>query len=233
MSSTAQIPVETQKTEWAMYRALVGIGILSALVIAVTFHLTEPRIRQNKQEALEKAIFAVLPDARSKVAFRFNEQGRFEKIDGKQENKERIYATYDANSQLLGFAIEARGMGYQDFIDLLYAYRPAEKALTGFTVLDSRETPGLGNKIATDKDFLRNFERLDVSLAADRKTIAHPIETVRHGRAIDPWQIDGISGATVSSKAVGAILRQSTTRWIPKIAQHLREFEIEHTRHRN
>lgn len=216
-----------------MYRALVGVGMLSALIIAWTFHMTEPVIRKNKTEALEKAIFAVIPDARSKVAFRLNEQGHFEEIKKYAETEERVYAAYDANKRLIGFAIKALGMGYQDVIELLYGYAPEQEAIIGMAILASRETPGLGSRIGTDSDFLRNFERLEVSLIANRQMIDHPIETVSKDQQVQQWQIDGIAGATVSSKAVGAILRRSTEMWIPKIAQNLEDFEIGNETHRN
>ncbi len=57
-----------------------------------------------------------------------------------------------------------RGMGYQDFIRLLYGYSPDDQAIIGIRVLESRETPGLGDRIETDADFLSNFQRLDVAL---------------------------------------------------------------------
>ena len=45
----------------------------------------------------------------------------------------------------------------------------------------------------------------------------NPIETVKHGKKTNPWQIDGISGSTVSSKAVGKALRESTTKMVPRL----------------
>ena len=91
-------------------------------------------------------------------------------------------------------------------------------------MLESRETPGLGSRIGTDATFLRNFERLDVSLTSDRRKLAHPIEVVRAGERNQPWQIDAISGATVSAQAVGNILQQSAEFWIPKLLNNKETF---------
>ncbi len=44
---------------------------------------------------------------------------------------------------------------------------------------------------------------------------------VAQGTKTEPWQIDGITGATISSKAVGAMLDKSAGRWIPEIGRHL------------
>jgi electron transport complex protein RnfG len=129
-----------------------------------------------------------------------------------------VFAAYDDGGQLIGFAIEAAGMGYQDKIQLLYGYSLTEQAIIGLYVLESRETPGLGDRIGSDEAFLSNFHRLDVSLTADGDAVANPIEFVPPGKKTSPWQIDGITGATVSSRAVSEILRDSTQYWIPRLS---------------
>ncbi len=206
---------------WPMYRAMVGIGLLCGLAIVTVFELTRPVIARNQAAALERAIFLVLPEARTSVTFRLS-GGRFEATGG---GGELVYAGYGDGGQLVGLALEARGMGYQDTIRLLYGYSPARDAVVGVKVLESKETPGLGDKIETDDAFRRNFERLDVSLKADLSAVAHPIEVVKPGQKTEPWQVDGITGATISSVAVGNMLRHSTAYWIPRVRQHLDDFE--------
>ncbi len=88
--------------------------------------------------------------------------------------------------------------------------------MIGLQVLSSNETPGLGDRISKDAAFRKNFEALDASLVNE-------IETVKQGEKTRPWQIDGISGATVSSKAVGKALRESTGQWLPKLTGALEE----------
>jgi electron transport complex protein RnfG len=84
----------------------------------------------------------------------------------------------------------------------------------------------LGDKIETDPDFLANFERLAVALTDDLAAIAHPIEFVKKGQKQEPWQIDGITGATISSKAIAGILSGSTAYWIPRIRRNLDDFRV-------
>ena len=91
-------------------------------------------------------------------------------------------------------------------------------------MLESKETPGLGDKIEKDPDFTANFERLDVTLTEDLSTLVHPIEAGKHGRKTDPWQVDGITGATISSFAIGNILNQSASQWVPLIRRNLETF---------
>ena len=77
-------------------------------------------------------------------------------------------------------------------------------AIVGMAVLESKETPGLGDKIEKDAAFLANFERLDVTVAADGRSLVHPLELVKPNQKTRPWQIDGISGATVTKDAIVA-----------------------------
>ncbi len=115
-------------------------------------------------------------------------------------------------------------MGYQDTIRLLYGYSAENDAIIGFQVLDSKETPGLGDKILFDAEFLANFARLDVTLAQDGARLAHDIVSVRHGQKTQPWQVDAITGATVSSNAIANILNKSAARFVPAIRAHVDDF---------
>jgi electron transport complex protein RnfG len=116
--------------------------------------------------------------------------------------------------------MEASARGYQDVVRILYGYSLERSCVIGITVLQSTETPGLGDKVETDPDFLANFECLDASLNEAGTAVANPIVTVKNGNKTDPWQIDGISGATVTSTAIGTALRRSTTEMVPLLARY-------------
>ncbi len=216
-----EIPITTRA--WPLYRALVGLGLICALIIVSAYQLTAPVIERSKTAMLEQAIFTLLPTALSKHAYRLTAQNRFEPATDKRNSARLIYAGYDAAHRLVGFAVPARGMGYQDSIELLYAYGPEQQAIIGLQVLSSRETPGLGARIASDPAFLHNFARLDVTLTPGLH-LAHPIEAVPAGKKLAAWQIDSLSGATVSSRAVAAILRQSSEFWLPLLTTRQEDF---------
>jgi electron transport complex protein RnfG len=209
---------------WPMVRAMVGVGLACGALIVTVFQVTRPVIERKRAEDLRRAIFQVLPEARSSVAFRLVSDDRFEAAEGDAGSSPDVHACYDAEGRLVGFAIEARGMGYQDVIRLLYGYAFGRDAIVGIRVLESRETPGLGDRIETDPDFLANFARLDVSLSEDRARVLHPIEPVKHGAREQAWQVDAITGATISSFAVADMLRESTSFWIPRIRRNLDDF---------
>lgn len=209
---------------WPMIRAMVGIGVACGVAIVAGFQLTKPVIEKNRAEALRKAIFRVLPGAATSATFRLEESGAFTPLTGKAGGARVVYAGYDAAGALVGVAIEAQGMGYQDAIKVLYGYAPAQDAVVGFQVLESRETPGLGDKIDVDPEFLANFAALDVALAADGQALAHPIALVKKGEKTEKWQIDAITGATVSSRAVAKLLGESAAYWVPRLRPRVADF---------
>ena len=71
-------------------------------------------------------------------------------------------------------------------------------------VLESRETPGLGDKIVKDQNFLGNFKALEV---------VPEIIAVASGTKSKENEVDSISGATISSKAVVRIMNAGNEHW--------------------
>ena len=197
-----------------MYRALVGVGALCGLLIVSVFLVTLPIIQANEAEYLEQAVFRVLPGAVAKQSFALDEQQRFRPAVAGDAAVRTVHAGYDQGGGLVGIAIQGQGMGYADTIRILYGYAPASQAIVGMQVLASKETPGLGDKIEKDPAFLQNFVALDVSLSADGQSMANPIVPVKSGEKTEPWQIDSITGATISSKAIAKILREGSGDWV-------------------
>lgn len=207
-----------------MLLSMVGIGVFCALLIVVSYEGTLERIEQSKAKALEQAIFKVIPGATDIQAFQMDEDQRFIPLSGEVKGGNIVFAGYDENDRLTGIAIEASGQGYADIIRVLYGYDVENQAIIGFYVLESKETPGLGDKIQKDPKFLSNFESMDVSLSMDGTIVANPVTTVKQGTKQSSWEVDGITGATISSRAIGTILRESTTRWLPLIQSHKQDF---------
>jgi electron transport complex protein RnfG len=208
---------------WPLYRAFVGLGVVCAVLLYGVFALTAAPIERNRAAALQRALSVVMPTARYQRVFIERSEGGFSEAEATRLSPQRVYAAYDETHRLVGFALSAKGPGYQDTIELLYGYAPAQQAVVGMVVLASRETPGLGDRIVTDGEFAQNFAQLQVRLDA-QGGIEHPIEAVKAGHKTAPWQIDGLTGATVSSTAVARILRESTAYWIPRLAAQQEDF---------
>lgn len=224
MPAASHSSAPPRPASWPMYRALVGVGVACGLLIVSVYVLTLPVIARNEAEALQRAVLQVLPGAVAKASFVFAADGTFHPAGGTGTGGEMVHAGYDAAGQLVGVAVVGQGMGYQDVIRILYGYAPQQQVIVGMQVLASKETPGLGDKIEKDAAFLANFQSLDVRLAADGENLQHTIEAVKQGTKTAPWQIDGITGATISSKAIASILRQGSAQWVPKL--HARQADL-------
>jgi len=216
-------PVQQAPTSaWHMYRAIVGIAALCGLLIVVVYQTTAARIAENQERFLALAISQVLPAARSTIAVALTADGRLE--EAVEATALPAFLGYDADDQLVGAVVTAEGMGYQDKIRVLYAYSFELQAIVGFKVLDSRETPGLGDRVEKEPHFLANFERLYAQLTQDGDGLLHPLVTVKQGEKTEPWQIDGITGATITSEAIGDILNGSANSWLPVLERNSRSF---------
>ncbi len=211
-------------TERNMFLVMVGTGMLCAFIIVSVFLYTQPFIAHNKLQALEKAITRIIPEADSRTSYRLDDAGRFERLTEAAQSAQLIYVTYDKKQQLQGVVIQAQGKGYQDTIELLYAYQPEKQIIAGLVILANRETPGLGAKISYDEEFLANFKQLDVRLSADKSSLLHGVNVIKSGLVKQAWQIDAITGATISSKAIAKIIQQSASVMLPIINQNLQDF---------
>lgn len=102
-----------------------------------------------------------------------------------------------------GYVIETVTQGYADEITMFIGVSN-EGRVTGLVVDEAHETFGLGSKALTDHVFLSQFLNKTGSFAvaaneADAFTGATAEETAAEGESLD---VDAITGATVTSKAV-------------------------------
>lgn len=206
-------------SSFSLISTLGVVAMLSGLLVVLVYEYTKPIIAENQRIATERAIFKVLPNATSRLTFVISE-GKIKLADDKAKG-ELIYAGYDANKQFVGMALNAAEQGYQDIVKLLYGYQPETGCITGYDVLKSTETPGFGTKITSDEAFLSNFNCLDAKVNPEQTGLINVIKTVRHGTKKNPWEIDAISGSTITSNAVGRMFNQSGQFLHPIIAKNL------------
>ncbi|MDJ0863546.1 MAG: FMN-binding protein [Gammaproteobacteria bacterium] len=208
MSGTASEPAKADEpTSTRLVTTLSLAGLLSGLIIVAVYEATLPTITAYKAKVLREAVFKVLPgiDSLRRLAYRDN---RLVAVATESKDQDAVFGGYDANGKLVGFAIPSAGPGFQDTIRLLYGYLPGRRKVVGMEILESRETPGLGDKIYKDADFVANFQDLSID---------PEIVTVKKGRRSAPNEVDAITGATISSKAVVRIINQGNQRWLPRL----------------
>jgi electron transport complex protein RnfG len=197
-----------------MIKTLTVVSLLCGLLIVVTEVNTRGRIRHNQEIIMRESVAQLLPGIQKQIIYGVEPSGELAILTGVQGEGPRLFAGYDAGGRFLGVVIETSERGYADVISALYAYDPDRQIITGFKVVDMKETPGLGNRIGSDPEFAGNFKALDAREE-------HPITTVKHGNKKNPWEIDAISGATISSRAVGRMLQKSIQSTAPAVARNL------------
>ncbi len=218
-------PAPTFTSSKAMILTLGLVATLCGILIVSAYQGTLAAVTANKRIALERAVFKVIPGATGMKEFIATTGGIVPAAGTLPRGGVKVYAAYDQSGTLKGIAAEAAATGYADVVRVLYAYDPARQIITGIGVIAMRETPGIGDKILTDAAFLKNFVALDVSLTPDMKALANAVKTVKHGTKQHPWEIDAISGATVTSKAVGKGINDSARRLLPLLAPKLEKLK--------
>ncbi|MCG5501156.1 FMN-binding protein [Ectothiorhodospira lacustris] len=220
--STTQTSSVARPAPTSSFRLVGTLGLIalfSGLLVVSVFEFTKPYIEENQRRALEAAVFQVVPGAVSRQDYVLTAEGLFPAAEAPAPGQ-RVFAAYDAEGSLRGIALQASARGYADVIRVLYGYDPSCECIIGMTVLETRETPGLGDKIETDARFVANFERLDARLNPTGTGLANAIVTVKQGHKEQPWEIDGITGATISANAIGRMLSDSADTVLPRLVPY-------------
>ncbi len=182
-------------------------GLISGVAIIGIYESTLPTITANKALELREAVFKVLPGVNRMQQLVWRD-GQFVASEDRQKDEQAVYGGYDADGNFVGYAIPGAGPGFQDTIGLLYGYSPERSQVIGMEVLESRETPGLGDKIYKDEAWVGAFSAL---------SIEPEIVAVKKGTSSKPNEIDAITGATISSKAVVRIINETHTEWSTRL----------------
>ena len=211
--------VEPQPSGTRLAITLALAGLLSGLTLVGVYLVTRPAIERNRAAALRAAIVQVLPGIENIEPFVLRGD-RLEPVAGDYVptgDESAVFAGRDAAGQLIGFAVPADGPGFMDTVRLIYGFDPGRRVIIGMHVLDSRETPGLGDKIIHDEKFHENFRALEID---------PEIVPVKPGAKTSANEVDTITGATISSEAVVSILNKSARLWAQKLEQQAETTEV-------
>ncbi len=178
---------------------VVLMGGAFAALLATTQSATIDRIRENERQDLDTAIAEVVPDL---GAGRPPEKLRVAEHD--------VYRCRDARGMLVGWVVDASGVGFIDKIRLVVGLSPDGRTITGVKVIGHLETPGLGNKIETKGD--EHFYPLQYA----GKSTQRAMELVKRP-AGEPHEIQAITGATYSSQYVMDIVNAVIARVVPEL----------------
>lgn len=159
-------------------------GFFSALLLFGTNRLTEEPIRKAVERVKIEALRQIFP-------FEFSDGDINRTTD---EDGRTFFEIKDTDGGLRGVAVEVSGnKGYSGEIKVLLAVSAAGQ-IYDYSVLAHQETPGLGNKIA-EPAFRGQFR--------DKK-----LEGFNWKVKKDGGDVDGITAATISSRAITEILER-------------------------
>jgi len=173
-----------------MIIVLTVIGIVSGTVLALMYKWSQPKIIANQIKETDAAIYQVLPETKS-----------YKKIT---KDELTYFECFDNTKARIGTAILCKGNGYQGEIKLMVGVNADFSKFTGLIVLEQLETPGLGAKIVEAK-FQEQFRGLATK---------PPIEYVKGVVPEEDNEIQAITGATISSRAVVEIINKTVEQWL-------------------
>lgn len=190
---------------------LTAAGAAAGLLIVLVYTFSTPTIEANRAATTDAAIHDVLQGiARYDVLHVRDGALAVVPADAKEKEDptERVYAGYDAQGALVGFALAAHEPGFQEPIDILVGYEPRTKKTLGLAILASRETPGLGDRIQ-ESGWRAQFRGKNA-----------PVQGQKRG-AQAPDTVNMVTGATISSRAVIGALNKSIRRWSPLLDAYI------------
>jgi Na+-translocating ferredoxin:NAD+ oxidoreductase subunit G len=191
-----QPPVD-EVPSWRLVSTLALAGAMAGILIVGVFEWAQPQILEHRARVLATAADEVLagPD-RVERLFVLPDGLAAEAPAGLDTARaEKVYLGFQGGSPV-GFAVVGQKPGFQDIIQIIFGYDPTTKQVLGMRVLESKETPGLGDKIFKDLRFVRGFEG-----------VLAPIRPVGEGAGSGAAnEAELITGATISARVIVEII---------------------------
>ncbi|MCF7907645.1 MAG: RnfABCDGE type electron transport complex subunit G [Candidatus Omnitrophica bacterium] len=177
---------------------LTLVCIICAFFLALVQGLAEKKIEFNAAKRIKDAISNLAPG--------------YSDIEEIVVEEDVIYKLKDKSGKSIGYAFSAQGQGYQGKIKILAVANPSLNRLEGIEIVDSLETPGLGAKIQ-EEPFSGQFKGLNlgesIQCVKGASTDDDKVPAVSQATKVySKSQIEAITGATVSSRAVVNILNE-------------------------
>lgn len=175
---------------------LFVITLIAGSALGYSYGITKGPIEKAEEDAKQQAYQSVYKDAEQfsnddSIDKKVKDSEKFFKDNDISGAKiEEVAVAQDASGESIGYVISfAATEGYGGEISLSMGMTN-EGEITGFEVLKASETPGLGMKCKEDA-FKNQFAGIN----------ADSIEYTKDGAKADN-EIDAISGATITTKAV-------------------------------
>lgn len=189
------MPVRANRPGWQAVASLAGFAAVAGLVVGLAWDSARERIADNEARRVLVELSAVLP-----AALYDNEPHRdMIRLALPDDEPRQIWRARRAGKPVAAVLTSLAPDGYSGQIRLLVAVT-IDGQILGVRVTSHSETPGIGDVIEADKSaWIGSF---------DGRSLGEPEES-RWRLRKDGGDIDAISGATISSRAVVAATRRA------------------------
>lgn len=167
---------------------LTLIGVIAGGSLSLVNNWAAPRIAINQKAETERAIFLVHLDGK-----------KYEEL--KNAGFE-VYKVFDEADSSVGYSLVYSGNGFQGKIKLMIGLSDDINKITSIEVLEQSETPGLGTKIL-EPPYKDQYNGLVTTPA---------IKLVKGVEPSNPNEVQSITGATISSRAVVTIVNDGVAK---------------------
>jgi len=163
-----------------MLSTLLVITLVAAFTLGSVYNLTKEPIALAKQKKLEEAIRMVLPEFERLEAIKIKSD--------REEDSLQFFVAYQADT-VIGVAINTfSNKGFSGEVRIMVSFAP-DGTIYNTSVLDHKETPGLGDKMQKNKsDWSNQFNGMN--------PVSYRLKVVKDG-----GDVDAITAATISSRA--------------------------------
>lgn len=163
------------------------VCLVVTAAVSFTHTLTKDTIEQRAALDAENARLAVLPGADEFILVENTDQ-----LKQQNDSFEKINEVYRGvnNENLVGYVFRITTKGYGGEMEITVGI-DYDGTITGVEIGANSETPGLGAK-ASDDEFISQFSGITPD----------GLLTVIKNKKTKPEEIDAISGATITSRAV-------------------------------
>jgi Na+-transporting NADH:ubiquinone oxidoreductase subunit C len=184
---------------------MIIISFIFIGILATFYHLTYEKVNSYRQLKLKQTIMAMFDLQINDLDADFGKYISLETKNGLNFYKAK------QDSLLLGYCFPITGKGLWGKIDALIALDPELEKIIKLEIIEQNETPGLGGRI-TESWFKDQFKNKTVFF--EDKIVSFQLTVEGEATAAD--EIDQITGATASSKAVIDMIRNNIEKIINK-----------------
>lgn len=167
---------------------LTLIGVISGGSLSLVNNWAAPKIAINQKAETERAIYLVHLDGK-----------RYEEIKNAGFEVYRVFNEADSS---VGYSLVYSGNGFQGKIKLMIGLSDDINKINSIEVLEQSETPGLGTKIL-ESPYKDQYNGLVTTPA---------IKLVKGVETSNPNEVQSITGATISSRAVVTIVNDGVAK---------------------